>query len=46
MRAITSSLHKMPYGLRYMARETLNAVKVMPNSVLCTLTLVDPFGIG
>ncbi|KAI0774141.1 hypothetical protein C8Q74DRAFT_1200411 [Fomes fomentarius] len=27
VRAITSSLHKMPYGLRYMARETLNAVK-------------------
>ena len=28
VRAITSSLSKMPYGMRYMARETLNAVKV------------------
>ncbi|KAM5540380.1 hypothetical protein V8D89_005838 [Ganoderma adspersum] len=27
VRAITSSLSKMPYGMRYMARETLNAVK-------------------
>ena len=28
VRAITSSLHKMPYGMRYMARETLSAVRV------------------
>ena len=28
VRAITSSLSKMPYGMRYMARETLDAVKV------------------
>ncbi|KAI1789553.1 hypothetical protein LXA43DRAFT_892818 [Ganoderma leucocontextum] len=27
VRAITSSLSKMPFGMRYMARETLNAVK-------------------
>ncbi|TFK87060.1 hypothetical protein K466DRAFT_576027 [Polyporus arcularius HHB13444] len=27
VRAITLSLNKMPYGMRYMARETLNAVK-------------------
>ncbi|RPD67315.1 hypothetical protein L226DRAFT_452633 [Lentinus tigrinus ALCF2SS1-7] len=27
VRAITSSLSKMPYGMRYMARETLGAVK-------------------
>ncbi|KAI0677108.1 hypothetical protein C8Q78DRAFT_959803 [Trametes maxima] len=27
VRAITSSLQRMPYGMRYMARETLNAVK-------------------
>ncbi|EJF61117.1 hypothetical protein DICSQDRAFT_60830 [Dichomitus squalens LYAD-421 SS1] len=27
VRAITSSLSKMPYGMRYLARETLNAVK-------------------
>lgn len=29
VRAITSSLNKMPYGMRFMARETLNAVKVI-----------------
>ncbi|KAI9001428.1 hypothetical protein BD414DRAFT_405968 [Trametes punicea] len=27
VRAITSSLHRMPYGMRYMARETLSAIK-------------------
>lgn len=27
VRAITSSLSRMPYGMRYMARETLSAVK-------------------
>ncbi|KAI0775938.1 hypothetical protein BD413DRAFT_469824 [Trametes elegans] len=27
VRAITTSLQRMPYGMRYMARETLNAVK-------------------
>ncbi|KAI0353517.1 hypothetical protein OH77DRAFT_1497233 [Trametes cingulata] len=27
VRAITTSLHRMPYGMRYMAREMLNAVK-------------------
>lgn len=33
VRAITSSLQRMPYGMRYMARETLNAVKVSPRIV-------------
>lgn len=34
VRTITQSLQRMPYGMRYLARETLNAVKVLPVALL------------